>query len=80
MPKEIDTVTRSGDALTPADRAAAGAGQSAAVAEEKPAILATRRFEDESTGLVPRERFHHVGEMILDLSLRNPQHLCQLMG
>ena len=74
---DIDAVARCGNVLAPAEGAAAGAGQPAAVAEDERAILAAGRLQDESAGLVQGERFHHVGEMILDLPFRNPQHLRQ---
>ena len=75
----LDTVTRGGNAFAPTVRATAGPGEPPAIAEDKVAVRTARRLQDESPGLVPRDRFHRMHEMLFDLPFCNPQHLCQLV-
>ena len=55
--------------------AAARACESAAVAEDEAAILALGGFQDETQRAISRYGFDDVTEMVLDLSLRNPDDL-----
>ena len=59
--------------------AATGSGEPPTVAEDKLAILAAGRLQDEAAGLVVRDGFHDVFQMILDLPLGNAEHLGQLV-
>jgi len=75
----INAVPRGGDIFAVALRAATGSGEPPTVAEDKLAILAAGRFQDEAAGLVVRDGFHDVFQMILDLPLGNAEHLGQLV-
>ena len=60
-------------------RAAARACQTAAIAKDEVTVLTACRVQDEPPCLVARDGLHDVGQMLLDLSLGNAQHLCQLV-
>ena len=60
-------------------RAAARARQAAAVTKDKVTVLTACRVQDEPPCLVVPDGLHGVGQMLLDLSLGNAQHLCQLV-
>ena len=60
-------------------RAAAWARQTAAVTKDKVTVLTACRVQDEPPCLVARDGLHDVGQMLLDLSLGNAQHLGQLV-
>lgn len=76
----IDAITRCRDALTPTVWASAGPSKPFAIAEDKIALLAARGLQDESTSLIPRDRFHDVHEMIFDVAFWNPEQLGELVG
>ena len=61
-------------------RAAAWSRQSAPVTKDKVTVLTVCRVQNEPSCLVARDGLHDVGQMLLDLSLGNAQHLCQLVG
>ena len=61
-------------------RAAAGPGELGSIAKYEPAIKTGGWFEDEAASAIPRDRFDDMDEMLLDLSLGDAQHLCQLVG
>ena len=65
------------DRFTVAMGAAARACESAAVAEDEAAILALGGFQHEAQRTIPRHGFDDVTEMVLDLSLRNPDDLSE---
>ena len=73
---QIDAIAGRRDGFTPTMWAAAWARQTAAVTKDKVTVLTACRVQNESPSLVAREGLHDVGQMPLDLSLGNPQHLC----
>ena len=75
----IDAVPGRGNIFAPAQRAAAGPGQTAAVSEDEVAILAAGWVQNESAGLITGDGFHNMFEMIFDLPLGNPEHLRELV-
>ncbi len=60
-------------------RAAARARETPAITKDKVTVLTACRVQDESPCLVARDGFHDMGQMLLDLSLANAQHLRQLV-
>ena len=75
----IDAIARCRDGLASTLWAAAWARQTAAVTEDKVTVLTACRVQDEPPCLVARDGLHDMVQMLLDLSLRNAQHLCQLV-
>jgi hypothetical protein len=65
------------DRFTVAAGATARACESAAVAEDEAAILALGGFQDEAERAISRHGLDDVTEMVLDLSLRNPDNLSE---
>jgi hypothetical protein len=63
------------DSFTVAAGATARACESAAVAENEAAVLALAGFQYETQRAISRHRLDDVTEMVLDLSLRNPNDL-----
>ena len=76
---EIDAVPGRGDIFAVALGTATRPGEPPAVMKDELAIVAARRFQNKPAGLVMRDGFHDVFEMILDLPLGNAEHLGQLM-
>ena len=73
----FNAVPRFRDRFTVAMGATARACESAAVAEDEAAILALGGFQDETQRAISRHGFDDVTEMVLDLSLRNPDDLSE---
>ena len=71
----FNAVPRFCERFTVAVGATARACESAAVAEDEAAILALGGFQHETQRAIPRHGFDDVTEMVLDLSLRNPDNL-----
>src|SRR2546425_789068 len=71
----FNAVPRFRERFTVAVGATARACESAAVAEDEAAILALGGFQDEAQRAISRHGFDDVIEMVLDLSLRNPDDL-----
>jgi len=71
----FNAVPRFRERFTVAAGATARACESAAVAEDEAAILALGGFQDETQRAIPCYGFDDVTEMVLDLSLRNPDDL-----
>jgi hypothetical protein len=76
----IDAIAWNRDGLASTLRAAAWARQTPAVSKNKIAILTACRVQDELPCLIARDGLHDVGQMLLDLSLGNTEHLRQLVG
>ena len=76
----IDAIACCRNGFASTKRAAARARQTAAVPKDKVTVLTACRVQDEPPCLVARDGLHDVGQMLLDLSLGNAQHLCQLIG
>lgn len=77
--RSIDAIAWRRNGFASTMRAAAWACQTAAVTKDKVAVPTACRVKNESPGLVARDGLHNVGQMLLDLSLGNAQHLCQLV-
>jgi hypothetical protein len=75
----IDAVTWGRNGFTSTTGATAWACKTPAVAKNKVTGSTVCWIEDESSSFVVRDGLHDVGQMFLDLPLRNSQHLCQLM-
>ena len=71
----IYTIAWRRDGFTSTLWTAAWARQTPAVAKNKIAVLAACRIQDELPCLVARDGLHDVGQMLLDLSLGNTEHL-----
>ena len=74
----IDAIAWCRDGFASTMRAAAWARQTTAVTKDKVTVLTACRVHEEPPCLVARDSLHDVGQMLLDLSLGNAQHLCQL--
>lgn len=74
----IDSIAWRGDVFAAAKGAAARSRQFRSVTKDEVAILTTCRVQDKLSCLVPCNSFHDMGQMIFDLTLRDPQHLGQL--
>ena len=77
--RSIDTISRRGDVFAPTVRATAGPSEPSAITEDKIAVLAARGLQHKPAGLITRDRFDDMGEMVFDLSFRNREHLGQLV-
>ena len=77
--KQIDAVAWCRDGFASTLRAAAWTRQTAAVTKDKVTVVTACRVQDEPPCLVACDGLHDVGQMPLDLSLGNAQHLCQLV-
>ena len=75
----IDAIAWCRDGFASTMRAAAWARQTAALTKDKVTVLTACRVQDEPPCLVARDGFDDVSEMLLDLSLGNAEHLCQLV-
>ena len=73
---QIDAKAGRRDGFASTMRAAAWARQTSAVTKDKVTVLTACRVQGEPPGLVARDGLHDVGQMLLDLSLGNAQHLC----
>lgn len=77
--RSIDTISRRGDVFAPTVRATAGSSEPSAITEDKIAVLAARGLQHKPAGLITRDRFDDMDEMVFDLSFRNREHLGQLV-
>ena len=77
--RSIDTISRRGDVFAPTVRATAGSSEPSAITEDKIAVLAARGLQHKPAGLITRDRFDDMDEMVFDLSFRHREHLGQLV-
>ena len=77
--RQIDAEAGRRDGFASTMWAAAWARQTAAITKDIVTVLTACRVQNESLSLVSSNGFHDVGQMRPDLSLGNPQHLCQLV-
>jgi len=77
--RRIDAIAGRRDGLASTMWAAAWARQTATVTKDKVTVLTACRVQNESLCLVSCNGFRDVGQMRLDLSFGNTQHLCQLV-
>jgi len=76
----FDAVQRRGDPFTMANRAAAWTCQAVPITKDEATVLTNRGIENEASSLITRQGFHHMSQVILYLSLWNPQPLGELVG
>ena len=72
----IDAVTWGRNSLASTTWAAARARQTAAIMENKVTALTECRVQNKPSRFVTRDGLHDMSQMLLDLPLPNPQHLC----
>lgn len=75
----IDAIPWCRDGFPSTMRAAARACQTAAVTKDKVTVLTACRVQDEPPCFVVRDGLYNVGQMVLDLALRDAQHLGELV-
>jgi len=76
----FDAVPWNRNLLAAAHGTSAGSGQFCPIAKHKPAVGTGGGFEYESLCAVPRQRLHHMRQMVLDQPFRNAQRVRQLIG
>lgn len=76
----FDAVSGGCNPFASARGTSAGPGQFCAIAKHEPAVGTGGRFKHESLCAISRQRFHHMRQMVFDLSFRNAQGLRQLIG